>query len=769
MASLLDLFVKIGAKDEATGTIEKVASSAKTAFKAIGVAVGTATTAVGTLTTSAVSAYADYEQLVGGIETLFGAGGKSLEEYAASAGQSTEEANAKYEALMRAQQAMMDNASKAYETAGLSANEYMETVTGFSAALISSLGGDTVKAAEYADMALTDMSDNANKMGTDMESIQNAYQGFAKQNYTMLDNLKLGYGGTKEEMERLLADAEKISGIEYDISSYADIVDAIHVVQSEMGITGTTALEAATTVSGSANRMKAAWKNWLTGLGNSKADMADLTDKLFESMATWGDNVIPVVQQVLSSIVKVLEDNGTEMIGKAVQYIFSNIPGLVNAATSLLIGLANGIVKNLPVLFEAGKQIIDALQSALNGADLGIDLQGLIDTFARLKPVIMAAVSALIAYKTAMGITNIISGVITAIKAFKTANEATTIAQAALNAVMHANPFVLVATIVAGLTAAVITLWNTNEEFRNATAEIWESIKAAVSSAWDSIRAVWETAQPYFQELWEHVKASALELWESVKNAFSSAWEAIKVVWDFAQPYFQELWAAIQTVWAAVETWLPGLFETAWNLIIATWDSATGYFKRIFDSIALIFDAIKAVFQGDFQGAWDAIKEIVGTWADYFQNVWDNITGVFSDALNVGEKIVSDIKTGISNKWNELTSWFSNLWNSLFGGNTVDVGINASANVDDGMTSSHRVGSFAIGLDYVPYNNYLANLHRGEAVLTAPEANAYRKGYLGGYEKDTVVSIEIPVMLDGDKIGAAAYQFALSENRRNGE
>ena len=184
---------------------------------------------VGTMTDS-LWAYADYEQLVGGVDTLFKESSDKLQEYAANA----------------------------YKTAGMSANQYMETSTSFAASLIQSLEGDTAKAADYANMAISDMSDNANKMGTAMESIQNAYQGFAKQNYTMLDNLKLGYGGTKEEMARLLADATAISGIEYDMSSYADVVDAIHVIQTEMGITGTTAAEASMTISGSIASAQAA-------------------------------------------------------------------------------------------------------------------------------------------------------------------------------------------------------------------------------------------------------------------------------------------------------------------------------------------------------------------------------------------------------------------------------------------------------------------------------------------------------------------------------
>ena len=291
------------------------AGAAKGGFKALEVTIGgtmkafaafstAALTAGAAITKSAVEHYADYEQLVGGVETLFGAGGQSLEEYAKSVGKSTEDAKKDYDSLMKAQDTVLKNADNAYKTAGLSANEYMETVTGFSAALIKSMGGDTEAAAKKADMAITDMADNANKMGSDISSIQTAYQGFAKQNYTMLDNLKLGYGGTKEEMQRLLEDATKLSGIEYDISSYADIVDAIHVVQTEMGITGTTAKEASETISGSISAAKSAYENLMTGLADENADLDGLIDNMADSILTVVDNVLPRIMETAPRIVE---------------------------------------------------------------------------------------------------------------------------------------------------------------------------------------------------------------------------------------------------------------------------------------------------------------------------------------------------------------------------------------------------------------------------------------------------------------------------------
>lgn len=292
-----------------------------------------------------VSSYADYEQLVGGVETLFRDSAGIVQDYA----------------------------ENAYKTAGLSANEYMETVTGFSASLISSLGGDTEKAARYADMAITDMSDNANKMGSDMASIQNAYQGFAKQNYTMLDNLKLGYGGTKEEMERLLADAEAISGIHYDISNYADVVDAIHVIQTEMGITGTTALEAEKTISGSIGMLKSSFANLITGLGNADADIGKLVGNVVSSFSSVVENVAPIIRNLTQSL--------PQAVTGMIQAIQPMIPDLLQLGADLFQSLVDGIMSALPGILETAASIITELISGLTSllpdlVGFGIDLFG---------------------------------------------------------------------------------------------------------------------------------------------------------------------------------------------------------------------------------------------------------------------------------------------------------------------------------------------------------------------------------------------------------
>ncbi len=337
----------------------KIGSAVNTAVKASAAAVGAASAGVAALGTACINAYADYEQLVGGVETLFKDSAETIHSFA-------------------------DNA---YKTAGLSANEYMETVTSFSASLLQSLDGDTEKAAAAADLAITDMADNANKMGTAMESIQYAYQGFAKQNYTMLDNLKLGYGGTKEEMQRLLADAEKLSGVKYDLSSYADIVEAIHVIQTEMGITGTTAKEASTTIQGSVASMKAAWANLMVGMADDTQNFDMLLSNFIESIGTVADNLLPRIGVVIEGMGKLvaglapeiasalptltnellpnLVELGVQSISALVQGIQENGDSLAAGALSIVGTLAEGIAELLPMVADTAASLVVSLADGL--------------------------------------------------------------------------------------------------------------------------------------------------------------------------------------------------------------------------------------------------------------------------------------------------------------------------------------------------------------------------------------------------------------------
>ena len=315
----------------AAGKLAKITFKATIASMA---ALGTTAVAVGKGIAKAVKAsiegFGDYEQLVGGVETLFKSSSNEVVKYA----------------------------NNAYKTAGLTANEYMETVTSFSASLLQSLNGDTAKAAQVADMAITDMSDNANKMGTDMSSIQNAYQGFAKQNYTMLDNLKLGYGGTKQEMERLLADAEKLSGQKYDISNLNDVYQAIHVIQTNIGITGTTAKEASTTIQGSIKAVKSTFQNLITGLADKKANIHQLVGNFTDSVITAGKNIIPRIVTIVKNIGPAISETVTTLL-----------PELIPVVSELINQLVNGIMQNLKPIIQAATTIISTLANALTEDD----------------------------------------------------------------------------------------------------------------------------------------------------------------------------------------------------------------------------------------------------------------------------------------------------------------------------------------------------------------------------------------------------------------
>lgn len=513
MAKKNNLIIEIdGDSKKLEKALSKAGNAAKTAGKVIGAGFVAAGAAIGAIGTKAVKAYADFEQLVGGVDTLFKDSSAKVQKYA----------------------------DDAYMAAGLSANQYMDTITSFSASLLQSLGNDTEKAAEYGNQAVIDMSDNANKMGTDMQSIQNAYQGFAKQNYTMLDNLKLGYGGTKEEMQRLLQDAEKLSGIKYDISSFADITQAIHVIQTEMGITGTTAKEAATTIQGSLGMVKASWENLMVGLADPNADFDKLMSQFSDSISTFASNLMPVIASVLNNLPNVIQTVGTELINQLPNVLNNllpqiadsasrlvtalssslsdNAPMLGSTATDILITLADTILQNIPTFIQVGINILKAIIGGMNeqlpgitsiieaigiifaGIKIGTTIQSIVAGFqsAQLSLALFSASTqgANLAEATLNGtltLTETIVGLLTGkIKLAEVAQLAMAKAQTVLNAVMSANPIALVVVAIAGLVTAFVVLWNKSEAFRNFWTGLWDGIKKAVSAAIDFVKNNWK-------------------------------------------------------------------------------------------------------------------------------------------------------------------------------------------------------------------------------------------------------------------------------------
>lgn len=314
------------------GALGKVANMAKSAAKTTGkiVGLGLAAAAAGgiaaiaKLGTAAVTQFADYEQLVGGVETLFKKSADQVFKYA----------------------------DQAYKTAGLSANQYMEQATSFSASLLQSLNGDTAKAAKITDMAIRDMADNANKMGTDITAIQNAYRGFSKNQYQLLDNLNLGYGGTKGEMERLLKDATKLTGVKYDIKNLDDVFSAIHAIQGQLGITGTTAKEAEATISGSASMVKASWQNLMTGLADDTQDFDQLINNFVDSIGKFGKNIIPVIKVAMKGVVNLIQKLGPQLIQAIPPLLKDILPALIEATVMIFVEIAKMLPDLMPILVD---------------------------------------------------------------------------------------------------------------------------------------------------------------------------------------------------------------------------------------------------------------------------------------------------------------------------------------------------------------------------------------------------------------------------------
>lgn len=403
--NVFEMFAKLNmdSSDFESG-LDKASSTAKTFLKGIGISIGAVSTGIAVLTKKAVDSYADYQQNLGGVQKLYGNMGQSLEEYANSVGKSTDEVKGQWEKLESAQSTVLKNAQNAYKTAGMSANQYMETATQFSASLISSLGGDTQKSAEMTDVAMRAISDNWNTFGGDLESITNAYKGFSKQNFTMLDNLKLGYGGTKEEMQRLIDHANKLGeayGVtsKLSIDSFADIVTAIQAVQQEQNIAGTTAREASTTVSGSINMAKMAWENLVTGFGDGTANLDALIGNLVDSIIGYTDeagehvngvvdNLMPVIQSALTGIATAIQGLIPIISEQLPTMISTLLPIVLESATNLVTGLISSLPAILQVLINSLPVIISTLITGVDWSgvfnSLSETLQSVITVFQNL-------------------------------------------------------------------------------------------------------------------------------------------------------------------------------------------------------------------------------------------------------------------------------------------------------------------------------------------------------------------------------------------------
>ena len=668
---------------DATNTASKmssvmkgIGSSAIKVGKGLAVAGAAAATAVTALVSKSVGAFADYEQLTGGVETLFGAGGRSVEEYAQSVGKSVSDIQGKYDSLMSAQNAVLENANKAYMTAGMSANEYMDTVTGFSASLISSLGGDTNKAADYANSALVDMSDNANKMGTDMESIKNAYQGFAKQNYTMLDNLKLGYGGTQEEMKRLLSDAEKLTGQRYDISSFADITQAIHAIQTQMDITGTTAKEASTTISGSWGSLKAAFQNVLVGL-TTGGDMFDQSlDALINTAVTFGQNIIPAIKGALSGIGYLIEGLAP-VIGETIPPLINDLaPTLANSAVSLISSLVNGLTQSatqfseclsnmiivavagissvVPQLLDAASKIVSNLMQGLtnsmpqivNGAVTLIE--GLVDGLVDNVPLLVMGAVQLVA-SLANGLIANLPRIIDA-----GVNLITGIVSASYSMMPQIiqNGMQLVVNLAVGLVRAIPQLIAALPRITGAIVKGFKSVNW-FDLGLQLIKSIWEGIKSIGSEMWNGVKEKMSELWGGVKNVVSEKLNNIKSTYDaHGRGLKGATFAAIEGVkeyyrtgYDAINQLTGGKLGEVVNKVSEKMEAVKGKFSEAFgnvkNTVMTIFENIKNGITEKISAAVNKVKEIFGSIADKVSEVWGKIKGIIKAPKIVQKGTVS--------------------------------------------------------------------------------------------------------------------------------
>lgn len=553
------------------------------------------------VTKSAVGHYAEYEQLVGGVETLF------------------KDSSGK----------LIDYAEKAYKTAGMSSNQYMNTATSFAASLIQGLGGDTAKAVELTNLAITDMSDNANKMGTDIGSIQDAYQGFAKQNYTMLDNLKLGYGGTQSEMIRLINDSgvlgEKIESL--DNVTFDQMIEAIHKIQDNLGITGTTALEAGTTISGSWSSVQALFENILTKVGSKLAP-----------------TVMGFLQQLSDWMETIDWDAFATSVGDALQRVFDWIQK-IDFTTFFEKGM-DGVTEFIEGLGDFATKAIEVIG----------DIQSFIDILITLSPIILGVVTTLGSLAVAFKIGEIIDSVKTAMTG--------------LFAAMSANPIVAVIAIIAGLVVALVTLWNTNEDFRNAVTAIWDSIK----NVWESVKEAFANFVAAIGEKIEAVKVffgnlkdAALEKFSAMKEVVSDKFSQIKETMGTTMQAakdtvseklqnmknaYSEHGGGIKGIAAAAMEGVKGYYSAGYTFI----DNLTG------GKLSAVANKFKSKMSEAKQAVLNKISEIKNSFSNGLGNAYSTVTNILGNIKNKFSNIMDSAKNIVSNAINRIKSFFNFSW-----------------------------------------------------------------------------------------------------------
>lgn len=579
-------------------------------FAVKGAAVASA--AIGALGVAAIGAYSNYEQLTGGVETLFKSSSNIV----------------------------MNYANQAYKTAGMSANKYMETVTSFSASLLQGLGGDTEKAAKYANKAVVAMSDNANKMGTSMEAIQYAYQGFAKQNYTMLDNLKLGYGGTASEMARLVnesgvmgngfkATAKNINEVSFD-----KIIEAISVTQDRLGITGTTAKEASTTIEGSFNSMKGAWENFMTALAGG-GDLDVTFNNLVESAKTWLGNLVPVAQKAFKSIAKVAF--------KAFDDAFKDMPG-------------GDIIKSLVVVvgaLTAGLAILGTTMKIAAAA------QALLNFVMAANPIVLIVVA----------ITALVAGLVY----FFTQTE-------------------LGKNILQGFFSFMGEVFKNVGNWFN---EVGKNIGAFFKEVGEFFAGIWNGIVSIFNGIVSFIQQWGLTILAIIFWPFSLLIGLFFTFKDQIIGFLQGIWNGIVAVFTPVVQFFTAIFQAAWIGITVIWNVVVAYYSAVWNGIVTIFSAVAGFFIGVFSTAWNGIRNIFSGIIGFFAGIWNGIVGIFN---SIGSAIGGAIGGAVRGAVNSVLSFAVNAINGFINMINIAIGVlNAIPGVHIDKLNHLSVPRFATG------------------------------------------------------------------------
>lgn len=694
---VFDLFAKLSLDtsnyDKELGSAEQKASSFGGAFESVGkavgnglatvakvgvAAVGTASAAIGALTTKSVEAYSEYEQLVGGVQKLYGNMGQSLEEYAAAQGQSVDEAKAKWQELEDAQNLVQENAKNAYRTAGMSMNEYMDTATSFSAALINSLGGDTLKAAEQTDVAMRAISDNFNTFGGDIEGVKNAFMGFAKQNYTMLDNLKLGYGGTKQGMEQLIADANEYAKSigqagDLTIDSFSDIVTAIDLVQQKQNIAGTTAREAATTIQGSLGMVTSAWENLLTGMADGEADMDALMGNLVDSIAGTTDeagnhinglldNIIPVAETAISNIGSLIEKIAP-IIGEKLPEILGNIaPSLISAGASLVGSIVKGVTENLPAFIESLQSILSDVLSSIKMDDadgLFDSILGLILDIADKLPdaatvLIDAALDLIDRIIKKLSDTSTLSKLISA---------GVNLVVSLGNGLIKAIPKLvkMIPQLISCLVSAI------TENLPIVLDGILELVNGIVTELPNLILAIGEALPELIQTLADYLVTNLPILINGIVTMIDMIAQNLPTIIDAIITILPDL---IESIVNALIECAPVLIQGTVTLITALAQHLPEICMVLIEAIpqiiAAILDAFKPVVDGlglMFKDAWEKVKEAFAKAPEWFKSIFETAKSNIKDSFDKVKDNMSKVWQSIKDVFAKVGTWFKDRFN----------------------------------------------------------------------------------------------------------